>query len=157
VWKALTGATGVDTSESIANREWQEGRRPSLYLGVKWSQTFGSGARDAQIRSAKSLSLAQDLATQTEKQRLITRAELLSEEIGSLAENLKSQDSQLKALRQAVQELSRNYNQGRIDINVLIDLINQAETAEATHVEARANLELRFLEWQFLFDRISVE
>ena len=151
------GATGIDAAKTAADREWQEGRRPSLYIGVKWSQTFGSGAREAQIRSAKSLALAQDLATQTEKDRLIAKAQLLSEEISSLEENLKSQDDQLQALRRAVQELNRNYNQGRIDINILIDLINQAETAEASHVEARANLELKFLEWQFLFDRIAVD
>jgi outer membrane protein TolC len=151
------GATGVDPSNTVAQKEWLEGRRPSLYIGVKWSQTFGSGARDAQNRSAKSLALAQDLATQTETQRLITKAELLTEEISSLEDNLKSQDNQLKALRQAVQELNRNYTQGRIDINVLIDLINQAETAEASSVEARANLELKYLEWEFLFDRIAVD
>ena len=151
------GATGVDVAKSEADREWQEGRRPSLYIGVKWSQTFGSGAREAQIKAAKATALAQDLATQTEKERLIAKAQLLTEEINSLEENLKSQDDQLQALRRAVQELNRNYNQGRIDINILIDLINQAETAEASHVEARANLELKFLEWQFLFDRIAVD
>ncbi len=151
------GATGVDNSQTIANKEWLEGRKPSLYVGLKWSHTFGSGTRDAQVKSARSLALAQDIATQVEKQRLETSAKLLAEEIATLEENLKSKDSQLQALRNAVQELSRNYNQGRIDINVLIDLINQAETAEASQVEARANLELRFLEWQFLFDRIAVE
>lgn len=151
------GATGIDSSATIADKEWTEGRRPSLYVGVKWSQTFGSGARDAQVRSARALALAQNLATQTEIQRLVTRAELLNEEITSLEDNLKSQDSQLQALRQAVQELNRNYNQGRIEIIVLIDLINRAETAEASHVEARADLELKFLDWQFLFDKIAVD
>lgn len=151
------GATGIDNSKTEAEKEWLEGRRPSLYVGVKWSHTFGSGARDAQVKAARSLALAQDLETRTETQRLITKAEFLAEQIATLEENVISQDNQLKSLRQAVQELNRNYNQGRIDINVLIDLINQAETAEASHVEARADLELRFLEWQFLFDRIAVE
>jgi outer membrane protein TolC len=151
------GATGVDSSTALANREWQEGRRPSLYVGVKWSQTFGSGSRTASVKNAKAQALAQEIATTTEKQRLKTRAELLKEEIGSLSDNLKSKESELKALRLAVQELTQNYNQGRIDINVLIELINRAETAESSEVEARANLELKFLEWQFLFDRIEVE
>ena len=63
------GSTGIDSSTSVAEKEWLEGRRPSLYLGVKWSHTFGSGARDAQTRSAKAQALAQSLATQNEKQR----------------------------------------------------------------------------------------
>lgn len=151
------GATGIDSSATAAEKQWLEGRRPSLYMGIKWSHTFGSGSRDAQVRSAKAQAMAQDIATQNEKQRLATQADLLAQEIISREENLKSQDSQLQALRQAVAELTRNYNQGRIDINVLIDLINQAETAEASNVEARAGLELKFLEWQFLFDRIAID
>ncbi len=151
------GATGVDSSASQAEKEWLQGRRPSLYVGLKWSHTFGSGARQAQVKAARALALAQNLATDLEKKKLESQVQLLSEEIFSLEDNLKSQESQLQALRQAVQELSRNYNQGRIDINVLIDLINQAETAEVSHVEARANLELKFLEWKFLFDRIAVD
>lgn len=151
------GASGVDGSDTLADREWLEGRRPSYFVGLRFSHTFGSGARDAQVRAAKAQALAQQVTTDLEKQRLNQRAQVLTQEIISLEENLRSQESQLTSLRQAVRELTTSFNQGRIDINVLIDLINQAQTSERIHVEARANLELRYLEWQFLFDRIVID
>jgi outer membrane protein TolC len=151
------GATGIDQSVSEAEREWLEGRRPSLYLGIKWSQTFGSGAHDAIVRNAKAQAQAQAISSQNDKLKLTTQANLMVQDINSMEQNLVSQDAQLKALRQAVQELTRSYNEGRTDINVLIQNITLLEAAESSNIEARASLELKYLEWQFFYDRVAVD
>jgi outer membrane protein TolC len=150
------GSTGVDPTNIRAEREWLQGRRPTYFVGLRFSHSFGSGVQEARIRAAKAQALAQEVSSDQDKTRGRQRAELLVEELVSLEENLKSQRQQLEALRQAVQELTTSFNQGRIDISVLIDILNQMQTAERLQIEARANLELRHLEWQFLFDEISV-
>ncbi len=151
------GATGIAGSAASADQEWVEGRKPSLYVGVKWSHTFGNGTHEALIRSAKAQALAQEISTQVQKEDLRKQANLLIENISSLQSNLSSQNDELQSLHEGVQALTRSYNEGRTDISVLINLINQMQSAESSSIQARGNLELKFLQWQFLFDQISVD
>lgn len=150
------GATGVDETASRARRQVVEGDRPEWYVGLKWSHTFGSGVHEAETRQAAAQARAQEIATQSEKERLSLLKYQLEGAIASLQANLKTQSEQLEAQRQAVQQLTRTYNQGRTDISILIDTINRAEDAEVEQVQTRADLEVAYLQWQFLFDKIKL-
>lgn len=150
------GATGADESSSVSRRQLMEGSRPSWYVGVKWSHTFGSGVQDAEIRQARAQARAQEIATASEKEKLLFLKKQLESAIDSLEQSIKAQNEELKAHRQAVQELTRTYNQGRTDISILIEVINRAEAAEVEQVQTRADLELAYLQWQFLFDKIDL-
>lgn len=150
------GATGVDTSASESQQQLIEGRRPYWYVGVKLSHTFGSGFLTSEVRQARAQARAQEIATQSEKDRLKLIKAQLESAIESLEESIKAQNEELEAQRQAVQQLTRTYNQGRTDISILIETINRAETAEVEQVQTRADLELAYLQWQFLFDKIAL-
>lgn len=151
------GATGVDTTTADSQQQLIEGRRPSWYIGVKWSHTFGSNALESQVRQANAQARAQEIAFDSEKQRLVFLKEQLESAIESLEQSIKAQNEELQAQRQAVRELTRTYNQGRTDISILIEAINRAQSAEIEQVQTRANLEMTYLQWQFLFDKVQLD
>ena len=146
------GATGVDVSSSVAEEQLLDGSRPHWYLGVKWSHSFGSDVQSARSRQAAALAKSQEILSVTEIERLIKQKVQLELAIFSLEGNLKIQSQLLDSRRDAVKELTRTYNQGRIDISVLIEAINRAELAEVEQVQVRADLELAYIEWQALLD-----
>lgn len=149
------GATGVDVSSSVAEEQLLDGSRPHWYVGVKWSHSFGSDVQSARSRQAAALARSQEILTMTEMERLKKQKVQLELAILSLEGNLKIQSQLLDSRRDAVKELTRTYNQGRIDISVLIEAINRAEVAEVEQVQVRADLELAYIEWQALLDNLE--
>jgi len=148
------GSTGVDSYTREAQEQMINGDRPSWYVGVRWSQTFGSGIRSAQTKQAEAQAQAQEILFVTENLRLKKLKAQLESDIFTLENNLKVQLQLLNSRRDAVKELTQIFNQGRIDISILIEAINRAEAAEVEQVQVRADLELAYLQWQALLDRI---
>lgn len=146
------GATGVDVSSSTAQEQLLDGSRPHWYMGIKWSHSFGSDVQSASSRQAAALAKSQEILTLSEIERIKKKKVQLELAILSLEDNLKIQSQLLDSRRDAVKELTRAYNQGRIDISVLIEAINRAELAEVEQVQVRADLELTYIEWQALLD-----
>jgi len=150
------GATGIDTTTDASRQQWLEGDRPLWFIGVRLNHRFGSGFLDSEVKQAKAQARAQEIATVAEKERLRLLKEQIEGAIESLEQSIQAQNEELVAQRRAVQELTRAFNQGRIDISILIETINRAETAEVEQVQTRADLELAYLQWQFLFDKIDL-
>lgn len=148
------GATGVDAYTRGAQEQMIDGDRPSWYVGVKWSQTFGSGIQSAQTKQAQAQAQAQEILFATESLRLKKLKAQLESNVFTLENNLKVQQQLLSSRRDAVKELTQIYNQGRIDISILIEAINRAEAAEVEQVQVRADLELAYLQWQALLDKM---
>lgn len=148
------GATGVDSSAQLSQEQLINGDRPSLYVGIRWSQSFGSDIQTAQTKQAQAQAQAQEILFETESYRLKKLKEQFEAEIFTLEDNLKVQLQLLNSRRDAVKELTQIFNQGRIDISILIEAINRAEEAEVQQVQVRADLELAYLQWKSLHDKI---
>lgn len=147
------GATGVDTYTRPSQEQLVNGDRPSWYVGIKWSQSFGSGIQSAQTKQAQAQAQAQEILFATESIRLKKLKSQLEADVITLEDNLKVQLQVLNSRRDAVKELTQIYNQGRIDISILIAAIDRAEEAEVEQVQVRADLELAYLQWQSLHDK----
>jgi outer membrane protein TolC len=148
------GATGVDTYTRPSQEQLINGDRPSWYIGVKWSQSFGSGIQSAQTKQAQAQAQAQEILFETESVRLKKLKDQLELDVFTLEDNLKVQLQVLNSRRDAVKELTQIFNQGRIDISILIAAIDRAEDAEVEQVQVRADLEIAYLQWLSLHDKI---
>ncbi|MFN8846152.1 MAG: TolC family protein [Bdellovibrionales bacterium] len=151
------GATGANISTSASQEQLIEGRRPYWYMGIRFSHSFGENVQDTRARKAKADALSQKIRSEMTINQLVEDLQLLTKNVEILEANLKVQQELLDSRRQAVNELTRTFNQGRTDISFLIESINRAEEAEVEQVRVRADLEMAYLRWLVLTDQLNLK
>jgi outer membrane protein TolC len=151
------GATGANISTSASQEQMIEGRRPYGYMGIRFSHSFGENVQNTRIRKAKAEALAQKIRSDVSLNQFMEDLQLSEKNVEVLEFNLKVQQELLDSRRQAVNELTRTFNQGRTDISFLIESINRAEEAEVEQVKVRADLEMAYLRWQALTDQLKLK
>lgn len=140
-------SSGVNEEQHLAFEQMTTGTRPQYYAGLRLEYNFGSNVQEETILNRK---MARDLAS-TRLRRQIAET---NDQLDQASRNLKvsyevaqSAESQKKYLEQAYRELQRSYDQGRIDISVLIGAINRYFDGEIAFNRALGNYSVAQAEW----------
>lgn len=139
--------SGVNENQDRAFDQLMSGTRPQYYAGLRVEYNFGSNIQEETILNRK---MTRDL----EHTRLRRQISETHDQLDQASRNLKasyeiaqSAESQKKFLQQAYNELKRSYDQGRIDISILIGAINRYFEGEIAFSRALGNYSVAQAEW----------
>jgi outer membrane protein TolC len=148
---------GVNESAQDSFNEMTSGIQPEYYIGLRFAFTFGSGSTTAEVRHktlqkqieesklSRGLLERRDLIMQSERKVLATYGVALS-------------TKRQKELREkAAQEIQKSYNQGRVDISILIDSLNKFFASGVSHTRAIGDYQLALNQWNAAKDEMINE
>jgi len=140
---ASYSAQGLDHSLSEGFKESTESATNKYNFGIKLTHEFGGD----QVEKLNAFKRSQQLLNLREKEnlesRILQQIELARMDLQLSLDALVSQTEILNLRRQAIEQVTQNYNQGRIDISLLFDAYNKAVQSEFTRTEALNNLRLK--------------
>lgn len=139
--------SGYDDSPAISESHLLSGHYPKYYIGLKLQMQFGSdyGTHDR---------FNKKVALELEQQKLARLSEELK--INLLASERKIQSTffavssskkQVDLREKTMNEMQRNYNNGRIDISLLIEAMNKYFTSRVQHIRAVGDYYIALNEW----------
>jgi outer membrane protein TolC len=130
------GLAGVDRNSEVARKEWLSAERPRAYVGIKFQWDFGSDWREEEFKN-RSIAYEQENLRWTRLLREIHDAKNnLERRLLANYELTKSLLRQKQFRKNAVDELSRSYQLGRIEIRSLIDAINATFANEIEYLKS---------------------
>lgn len=147
-------SSGFDEASSESDNELLSGSRPRTYVGVRYTYQFGSGAYDEAIlnrRLNKELEEARFSRTQREIADALQRVEREAAAAYSVAVSARSQSQHRE---RAVNELTRTFNQGRTDIQNLIEVLNKFHLTQIEYARAVGQYQIALNEWAALRDEL---
>ncbi len=147
-------SSGYDETSSGSLSSATSGAHPKYYVGAKFVYKFGSNYQNEDILNKKStVELEQ---TKMARQRL-EQADALSQSERKVQANFAIAQSAILQNQfriKAVQELTRTYGQGRTDIKLLIDAINNQFTTEVQMSRAIGDYQIALNEWAAARDEL---
>jgi outer membrane protein TolC len=130
------GLAGVDKNSDEARQEWLEASRPRTFFGIKVQWELGSDWRGEEFKN-RSIGYEQENLRWTRLLREIQDSKAnLERRLVANHEVTLSLQRQKEFRKKAVEELSRSYQLGRIEIRTLIDAINGAFGNEIEYLRA---------------------
>lgn len=141
---------GVDSNTSEAWNEMQDKDHKKYLIGLKLDYTFGQSqlATDQRIRTLTAQieleKAGRSLADLQDKKNLYETNLRISYE--AVLANARI----IELRRRAVEQITRNYNQGRSDISLLIDAYNKRITAEVNYIRSLGDYQLLAMDYQNL-------
>lgn len=143
------GAQGLNNESANEIAKFQY---PETTVGVTFSTTFGSDLN----RKIKRSTEADILSSQTEFNYAVQK---LEDQARNLQTDLKTASAIYNSLllernfrNRAADEYTRAYNQGRVDIQNLIQVLNSSSNIEAQIAKAQGNFESLLLQWNYFND-----
>ncbi len=140
--------SGVDPDQSQSIEQLSEGDQNKYRIGVKLNYFFNNKAADAEQKYRLSLK-------QLESDRLVRSSDDLKNQITTLKDkldiaysNIKTTENIVKYRFEAVRQITINYNQGRTDINFLIDAFNKKIAAEVAAINAYGEYAKTLIEYK---------
>ncbi len=140
--------SGVDPDQSESIDQLNEGDQNKYKIGVKLNYFFNNKAADAEQKYRLSLK-------QLESDRLLRSEDDLKNQITTLKQklniafsNIKTTENVVKYRLEAVRQITINYNQGRSDINFLIDAFNKKTAAEVAAINAYGEFAKTLIEYK---------
>ncbi|MCS6838709.1 MAG: hypothetical protein NZ480_07655 [Bdellovibrionaceae bacterium] len=148
------GIAGVDKLSETARQEWLRADRPRYFVGLRVQWEFGSDVRQEEVRS-KRFSLDQEnlklsrLLLELEDKKATLKKKILNQ-YQTLSSLVKQKNFRLNAVR----ELTRSYEVGKVDIRTLIDTINGAHFTDLEYLKGVAEYQNLVVEWLALKDEL---
>lgn len=140
--------SGVDGDQSESYSQMNEGDQNKYKVGVKLNYYFNNKAADAEQKYRLSLK-------QLESDRLMRSEEDLKSQINTVKQklniafaNIKATENVVKYRFEAVRQITVNYNQGRSDINFLVDAFNKKIAAEVAAINAYGEFAKTLIEYK---------
>jgi outer membrane protein TolC len=150
-------AAGLEASANDSLAEMSSGAHPQYYMGFKFTVPFGSDlqgetALNARLKSEIELTKLNRTVLETKDSQLT----LLRKVQASYA-IAQSTQRQRELREKAAQELQRSYAQGRTEISILIQAINNFFAAEVAYSKAVGDYMTALNEWAALRDELIPE
>lgn len=140
------GIAGVDKDSAIAREEWLNAERPRVFTGIRVQWELGSDYRKEQAINRR-LSYDQELLRLTRfKKELEDQYNHLERRLVNNYELTQSLQRQKVFRNKAVDELTRNYQLGRIEIRTLIESINAAFGTEMEFLKSVGDYQITLTE-----------
>ncbi len=129
-----------------------QSKYPETTVGLRYSQTFGSGFNQKLKAAAHAEANTAQIDFNLSVQKLNDRALALNESLKTAAANYNSVVREREFRLKAASEYTRAYNQGRVDIQNLIQVLNATSNIEAQLARAQGQYEVLLLEWKYFSD-----
>jgi len=151
------GIAGVDRNSEIARQEWIGAERPRAFIGLRLQWEFGSDWREEEYKN-RSLAFEQENLRWSRLLREINDTKKnLERRLKANFEVTQSLLRQKEFRRRAVDELSRSYQLGRIEIRSLIETINAAFGNEIEYLISFGQYQSSLAELLALRDELIVQ
>ena len=145
---ASYGTQGLDSSLSESLQQSQKTEFNKYSFGIKLVHEFDSG----RIGELNAYKRSEYLLSQRVKENLESRIqqeiELARMDLKLALVQLESQTEILNLRKQAVEQITQNYNQGRIDISLLFDAYNKTVQGNIIRTDALNNLRLKKFDFE---------
>lgn len=148
--------SGYNEKSSLAESDLMSGAYPKYYVGFKFIFQLGSGLQTQDVTNKKAnLGLEQNRylrMTEELKNQLLTAERKVQSTFFSVGSSKKQMEFREKALNQ----LQKNFNLGRVDINLLIDAMNKFFSSRIQYTRAVGDYYISLNEWAALNDELIV-
>jgi outer membrane protein TolC len=147
-------SSGVRETPEDSSADLVSGKYPDYYVGIRIQSSFGSDLQNEEIRN-RVLSKSVEQVTLDRRLNEI-RDEQSNDErsVKALFSVVKSSELQKSLRDRAVQELTRGYNQGRVDINILIEAMNRYFASLVQYSKALGDYQMALNEWAATRDEL---
>lgn len=140
--------SGVDPDQSESFSQMNEGDQNKYRVGVKLNYFFNNKAADAEQKYRLALKQLESDRFIRSKDDLKNQIETLKEKLNIAFANIKTTENVVKYRFEAVRQITVNYNQGRSDINFLVDAFNKKIAAEVAAVNAYGEFAKTLIEYK---------
>ncbi len=145
---------GVQDDGNGAYSDMVSGSHPQYYAGVKFEYPFGADLlSETRLNRKYSKDLAEVRLSRVTQENTDAQAQAQRKVQASYAAVLSTAE-QKKYREKALQELTRSFNQGRTDISIYIDAMNNLTTAEIQYSQAIGNYQTALNEWAATRDEL---
>ena len=143
---------GVDQSADNAFNQMTSGSNPRLYVGFKYSQTFGSGIQQEEFINKRLQYEIENTKYERIKREVSDQVLDSQRKIQSTFAVVSSMKKQKELREKAALELQKAYNQGRTDITNMITALNQYFAVEVDYSRAIGDYHIALNEYAALKD-----
>lgn len=147
-------SSGFDETASGSLTEATSGTHPKYYVGAKFVYHFGSNYQNEDILNKR---VTRDLEETKLARQKLEQADAMAQAERSVQANytiVQSAMAQNDFRVRAVQELTRTYGQGRTEIKVLIDAINNQFNTEVALSRAIGDYQIALNQWAAVRDEL---
>lgn len=136
-------ATGLDPSLSESFNQSQKSETDKYSVGIKLTHAFDGAQKKALNVYKQSELLLNQRIKENAESRVVQQIELARMDLKLALDQLDAQTEILTLRKAAVEQITINYNQGRIDISLLFDAYNKIVQAEINRTDSLNNVRLK--------------
>ena len=140
--------SGVDPDQSESFSQMNEGDQNKYRIGVKLNYFFNNKASEAEQKYRLSLKQLESDRLSRSEDDLKNQITTLKEKLNIAYSNIKATENIVQYRLEAVRQITVNYNQGRTDINFLIDAFNKKIAAEVAAINAYGEYAKTLIEYR---------
>jgi outer membrane protein TolC len=147
-------SSGYDETAGASLSSATSGTHPKYYVGAKFVYYFGSNYQNEDVLNKK---VTRELEETKLARQKLEQMDVMSQAERSVQANyaiVQSAVAQNDFRVKAVQELTRTYGQGRTEIKVLIDAINNQFTTEVALSRAIGDYQIALNQWAAVRDEL---
>lgn len=151
------GTAGVDRNSDIARQEWISADRPRAFVGLRLQWELGSDWRNEEYRNRSFAHEQENLRWSRLLRELRDTQSNLERKLRANFAVTQSLQRQKEFRKKAVDELTRSYQLGRIEIRTLIESINSAFGNEIEYLRSLGEYQVALAELLALRDELIVQ
>ena len=145
---ATYNTTGLDPSLSESFHQSQKTETDRYAVGIKLTHEFDLTETKALNAYKQAELLLNQRIKENAESRVALQIELARMDLKLALDQLEAQTEILNLRRNAVDQITLNYNQGRIDISLLFDAYNKTVQSEITRTDSLNNLRLKKFDFE---------
>jgi outer membrane protein TolC len=145
---ATYNAQGLDPQLAESFKQSQKSDTNKYSFGIKLVHEFDSGRMSELNAYKRSEYLLNQRIKENLEGRILQEIELARMDLKLALDQLASQTEILELRKQAVEQITQNYNQGRIDISLLFDAYNKTVQGNISRTDALNNLRLKKFDFE---------
>ena len=146
--------SGFDELPSLAESHLLSGAYPKYYIGLKFIVQFGSGYGSENILSKKAALELEQQKYQRLSEELQNNRSHVERKVQTTFYSVESTKKQLMLREKTTSEMQKSFNNGRIDISLLIDSMNKLFNLKVQYIRAIGDYFITLNEWAALNDEL---
>jgi outer membrane protein TolC len=145
---------GVDKSSDDSFTQMASANRPKYYAGIKFQYNFGSDFQSENILNKRLIKNLEEVRLQRQISELKDREQQAERKVQTTYAIALSSEKQKSFREKAAQELNTSYTQGRTDISLLINTLNNFFDSEIQYTRAIGEYAIALNEWAAIRDEL---
>jgi len=146
--------SGFNEKSSLAENRLMSGANPKYFIGLKFIFQFGSNLSTQDIINKK-------VSLELEQQRFQRLSEEFKNNLANAERKVQTTFFSVSSIKKqselrekTLNEMQRNFNNGRVDINLLIDAMNKFFASRAQYTRSVGDYYIALNEWAALNDEL---